>query len=70
MGGISQGAMDGGVIMPRDGQYSARRQCGYAQGWAIFHKEPGMAVVDISKTPALTKLIETSPDYILSCQRK
>ena len=47
MGSIPQGAMDGGAVMPKDGQYSARShgwRCGYAQGWAVFRKEPWMAV--------------------------
>ncbi|PCJ89293.1 MAG: hypothetical protein COA54_00745 [Thiotrichaceae bacterium] len=33
--------------MPKDGRYSARshgRRCGYAQGWAVFRKEPWKAV--------------------------
>jgi len=47
MGGIPQGAREGDAVMPRDGRYSARsqgRRCGYAQGWAVFRKEPGKAV--------------------------
>ncbi len=33
--------------MPMDGRYSTRsqgRRCAYAHGWAVQHKEPGMAV--------------------------
>jgi hypothetical protein len=36
MGGISQGARDGGVNMPMDGRYITRsqgRRCEYAHGW-------------------------------------
>jgi len=42
MGGIPQGAMEGGAVMPKDGRYSARshgRRCGYTQGWTVWHKQ-------------------------------
>jgi hypothetical protein len=47
MGGIPQGAMEGGAVMPMDGRYSARShgmRCGYAHGWAVLRKEPWKAV--------------------------
>jgi len=42
MGGIPQGARDGGAVMPTDRRYSARspgRWCGYAHGKTVCSKK-------------------------------